>query len=130
MNVNTFSIYLSYSPVVLHLGTDVWLLRGVRVDPAAVEAVRSANALRQREKRVLDHGWTPHGQLWVAARLPTAHIGSLVVGIPGPIRHYVCGRQFDARDEDGIAHGSIRVNDEGASYGFDEHRPRPRRRCD
>jgi hypothetical protein len=56
MNVNTFSINLSYSPVVLHLGTDVWSLRGVRVDPAAVEAVREANALRQKERRVLDHG--------------------------------------------------------------------------
>ena len=56
MNVNTFNIYLSYSPVVVHLGTDVWSLRGVRVDPAAVEAVREANALREKEKRVLDHG--------------------------------------------------------------------------
>jgi hypothetical protein len=60
MNVNTFSIYLSYSPVVVHLGKDVWSLRGVRVDPAAVEAVREANALREKEKRVhqrASSGW-------------------------------------------------------------------------
>jgi hypothetical protein len=119
MNVNTFSLYLTYSPVILHLGTDVWSLRGVRVDPAAVEAVREANALRQKEKRVLDHGWAPEGRLWLAARIRAAHdAAGLVVNMPGPIRHYLSGRQFDARDEDGVSHGSIRVNNEGASYGF------------
>jgi len=119
MNVNTFSIYLSYSPVILHLGTDVWSLRGVRVDPAAVEAVREANALRQKEKRVLDHGWAPDGQLWLAARIPAVHdAANLVVSTPGAIRYYLSGRQFDARDEDGVSHGLIRVNNEGASYGF------------
>jgi hypothetical protein len=119
MNANTFSLYLSYSPVILHLGTDVWSLRGVRVDPAAVEAVREANALRQKEKRVLDYGWTPEGQLWLGARIPAAHDAAhLVIGVPGPIRHYLLGRQFAASDEDGVSHGSIRVNDEGVSYGF------------
>ncbi len=119
MNVNTFNIYLTYSPVILHLGTDVWSLRGVRVDPAAVEAVQKANAVRQKEKRVLDHSWTPGGQLWLAARIPPAHdAANLVVNVPGAIRHYLSGRQFDATDEDGVSHGLVRVNDEGASYGF------------
>jgi hypothetical protein len=119
MNVNTFSQYLTYSPVITHLGTDVWSLRGVRVDPAAVEAVRRANALRQKEKRVLDHSWTPGGQLWLAARIPPAHdAANLTVNVPGAIRHYLSGRQFDAMDEDGVSHGLVRINDDGASYGF------------
>jgi hypothetical protein len=119
MNVNTFSIYLSYSPVVLHLGKDIWSLRGVRVDPAAVEAVRTANALREKEKRVLDHGWTPEGQIWLAARIPAAHDAAhLVVHVPGPIQYYLSGRRFHAKDEDGVSHGIVRVNEEGASYGF------------
>jgi hypothetical protein len=118
MNMSTFSIYLTYSPTIVHLGTDIWSLRGVRVDPAAVEAVRVANALRQREKRVLDHGWTAEGQLWVATRIPGAHVASTTVGIPGAIKHYLAGRQFKAMDDDGVSHGTIRINDEGASYGF------------
>jgi hypothetical protein len=119
MNVNTFNIYLTYSPVILHLGTDVWSLRGVRVDPAAVEAVRKANAVRPKEKRVLDHSWTPNGQLWLAARIPPAYdAANLIINIPGSIRHYLAGRQFDAMDEDGVGHGLVRINDEGASYGF------------
>jgi Sigma-70, region 4 len=118
MNMNTLSLYLTYSPIIIHLGTDIWSLRGVRVDPAAVDAVRSANALRQKEKRVLDHGWTQNGQLWVATRLPGAHSGNLVFGIPGAIRSYLAGRQFNAVDEAGIPHGTVRINDEGASWGF------------
>ena len=119
MNINTFSLYLSYSPVILHLGTDVWSLRGVRVDPTAVAAVREANALRPRERRVLDHGWTPDGQLWLAARIPATHeAANLTVGIPSAIRHFLSGREFDARDEDNVSHGTIRVTNDGVSYGF------------
>ncbi len=118
MNSNTFSLYLTYSPIIIHLGTDVWSLRGVRVDPAAVEAVRSANALRQKEKRVLDHGWTGDGQLWVATRLPAQHSGSFGFGIPVAIKRYLAGRQFAATDDDGILHGTVRINEEGISHGF------------
>ena len=117
MNSNTFSLYLTYSPVIVHLGTDIWSLRGVRVDPTAVQALRAANALRQKEKRVLDHGWTAGGQLWVATRVPATPSG-MVFSIPGAIRRYVSGRQFVARDDDGISHGTVRINDEGVSHGF------------
>jgi hypothetical protein len=118
MNMNTFSLYLTYSPIILHYGTDIWSLRGIKVDPAAVEAVRSANALRQREKRTLDHGWTPDGMLWVATRVPGPHAVGMVFGIPGSIKPYLSGRQFTAKDEDGVPHGNIRINEEGSSYGY------------
>jgi hypothetical protein len=118
MNVNTFGMYLTYSAVIVHLGTDIWTLRGVRVDPAAVEALLQANALRQKEKRVLDHGWTADGQLWVATRLPSTLSGAFVFGMPGAIKRYLAGRKFVAKDDDGIEHGSVRINDEGSSYGF------------
>lgn len=118
MNPNTFSLYVTYSPVIVHLGTDIWSLRGVKVDPTAVEAVRTANALRQKEKRVLDHGWTTEGKLWMAARLPTVHSGNFVFGIPGAIKRFLVGRQFAIRDEGDLVRGAIRINDEGSSYGF------------
>jgi Sigma-70, region 4 len=119
MNANTFNMYLTYSSVIVHLGTDVWSLRGVRVDPAAVAAVREANAQRPRERRVLDHGWSREGRLWLAARVPAAHdTGSWVVGIPAAIRHYVSQQEFEAVDEDGVAHGTIRVSDDGSAWGF------------
>ena len=117
MNVNTFSLYLTYSAVIVHLGTDIWTLRGVRVDPTAVEALRQANALRQKERRVLDHGWTPMGNFgWPPGYLALS--GNFAFGIPGAIKRYLSGRQVCAKDDDGIDHGSVRINDEGSSYGF------------
>jgi len=82
----------------LHLGIDIWSLRGVRVDPAAVEAVRAANALRERERCVLNYGWTAEGQLWVAARLPATHGWNFVLGIPAAIRQYLASSQFSMAD--------------------------------
>jgi hypothetical protein len=117
MNPNTFSQYLTSSPVIAHVGTDMWSLRGTKVDPAAVEALREANATRPNEKRIIDHGWTERGELWLAARLPEdpSHI---VLGIPSAIRRYVAGREFPASDENGVGAGTVRVNEEGTSYGY------------
>ena len=38
--------------------------------------------------------------------------------MPGAIKRYLAGRQFTLKDDDGIDHGSMRVNDEGSFYGF------------
>ena len=117
MNANTFSQYLSSSPVISHVGLDMWSLRGSRVDPAAVEALREANAARPYERRIIDHGWTAAGDLWLAARLPDQPL-HFVVGIPSAIRRYVVGREFPATDKNGSAAGTVRINDEGMSYGY------------
>src|SRR5439155_21479337 len=57
MNRNTFSVYTTYSPILEHLGTDIWSLRGIHVSPVAVDALRQANAARPRERVVEDYGW-------------------------------------------------------------------------
>lgn len=117
MNPNTFSQYLTSSPVITHVGTDMWSLRGTKVDAAAVEALREANAARPNERRIIDHGWTERGELWLAARLPEAP-SHFVLGIPSAIRRFVAGREFPATDENGVTAGTVRVNDEGTSYGY------------
>jgi len=117
MNPNTFSQYLSSSPVITHVGTDMWSLRGTKVDAAAVEALREANAARPNERRIIDHGWTERGELWLAARLPEDP-SHFVLGIPSAIRRFVAGREFPATDENDVTAGIIRVNEEGTSYGY------------
>src|SRR5262245_33742495 len=92
-------------------------LRGVRVDPAAIEAVREANVARPRERRVMDHGWTCEGHLWVAVRVPY-YTASFVFGMPGAIRRFVAGRDFPAVDEKGTPYGTVRVSEEGTSHGY------------
>lgn len=118
MNPNTCSQYLSSSPVIARLGTGLWSLRGVKVDPASVEALRQANAEKPREKRILDYGWTESGDLWFAARLPALH-SSLVLGVPSAIRRFVADREFQATDEHGLPAGILHLNADGtASYGY------------
>lgn len=118
INENTLSVYSSYSPIIEHIGVDLWKLRGVNVDPAAVEAVRQQNHLRRREQRLLDYGWTAEGKLWVAWRLPEVR-SSLVFGVPGAIRRYLADRKFVATAknlERPLTH--IAINEGGTAYGW------------
>jgi hypothetical protein len=119
MNENTFSVYSSYGAIVEHLGTGVWTLRGVHVDPVAVEALRASSASRPRQRRIVDHGWTPAGSLWVAIRLPATHQRS-VFFMPSAVRRVVEGREFAARSEDGSPYGTLRVGNEGNCWGFSQ----------
>jgi hypothetical protein len=116
VNPSTVGVMTSYSPILEHLGTDMWALRGTRVDPAGIEAFRQANALRPREKRISDHGWRPDGRLWLAIRVPRAPVGT--IGIPSPVAPYVSGRRFAARTEEGADAGTVVVDEKGSSWGY------------
>lgn len=116
LNPSTLGVMTSYSPILEHLGTDMWSLRGTRVDPAAVQAFREANALRPREKRIADHGWNPAGDLWLAIRVPRSPVGT--IGMPATVAPYLAGRRFTARTDDGLRAGIVVVTEEGASWGY------------
>jgi hypothetical protein len=116
VNANTFSVYTTYSPIIDHLGLDMWTLRGVQIDPAAIEALRQANAQRPRERRVQDYGWTPDGRLWLAVRV--ARTSSFVVGIPAAIAGYVIDRRFPAKAADGSQVGEVVVSENSTSWGY------------
>lgn len=119
MNENTFSIFATYSPVVEHVGVDIWKIRGAIVDPAAVEAMRIANYLKPREKHVLAYGWSEDGKLWIASQIPRHGKSSLVIGCPGAIKRYLIGQKFECRTKDGQHPcGTVVVNETGASYGY------------
>ena len=119
MNQHTFSVYLTYSAVTAHVSTDIWTLRGLQVDPAAVEALRAANAEQPREKRVLDYGWTPEGRLWVGVRLPDLRsVASFIFLMPSAMRCLVADGEFSAFSESGLPSGNIRVTEDGQSWGY------------
>ena len=83
------------------------------------EAIRQANALRPREKRVIDFGWTSEGSLWVAVRLPK-DADLQVFHIPTAVSRFVEGRDFPAHTEAGDSCGRIRVQEYGTCYGHAE----------
>lgn len=118
MNENTFNVYTTYSAVLEHLGVDLWKLRGVQVDPAAVEALREQNQTRPRENRLLNFGWSSEGKLWIGWKLPES-TNAVVLGIPGGVRRYLRNLTFQAESK-GVDRrfGNISVNDGGTSYGY------------
>jgi hypothetical protein len=119
MNPHTFSVYLTYSAVTAHVSTDIWTLRGLQVDPAAVEALRASNAEQPRGKRVLDYGWTPGGRLWVGVRLPDLRsVASFSFLMPSAMRRLVADGEFSAFSESGLPSGRIRVTEDGQSWGY------------
>jgi hypothetical protein len=109
VNTSTLWTLATYSPVIEHVGTGLWTLCGTSVDPTIVESFRKANALRPRERRVIDHGWLPTGELWVAVRLPA--LSSFVFPVPADIGRLLTGRDFAASDSEGVQRGLIRVQD-------------------
>jgi hypothetical protein len=118
LNENTVAVFTTYSPIIEHIGLNLWKRRGAQVDPAAVEAVREQNQLRHRQTRLLNHGWTSDGRLWVAWRLP-ASTNSVVLGVPGAVLRYLSNRSFSAFAKDsGRASGNIAINDIGSSYAY------------
>lgn len=114
VNVNTFSVYTSYSPFLRDLGNGLWGIRGVKPDPVEVERLRRQPRLRRRQ--VEDWRWLPSGRLRVAVRM--RRVGSLVVGMPAAIRRFVAGRTFRAALPDGRFLGHIKVNEDGTSWGY------------
>jgi hypothetical protein len=117
VNQSTFMTMATYSPVIERVGSGLWTIRGTIVDPATVEALRKENALRPREKRIVDHGWTADGLLWIAIRLPSDH-DNLVFAVPGAVQRYIAGRDFSAVTEETLPCGTIRIYATGNSAGY------------
>jgi len=113
----TVNAGLSYSCVVEHVDVNIWALRGADINPAAIEALRRANALRPKETRVRNFGWTPDGKLWIAAVVPPVTQAS-VFGCPAGARKFVTGQKFTASTPDGVPCGTVGVTNEGLAYGF------------
>jgi hypothetical protein len=116
INHNTFTAYSTYSPILEHVTTDVWALRGSRIDPAAVEAVRLASSHRPKETRLTDHGWSVEGRLWLMVRL-ARHPESTPIHIPAAIHGYVGEGRYAASTEDGKPAGVVVINADGACWG-------------
>lgn len=112
INVNTFSVYTSYSPIVASIANDRWALRGARISPGAL----AAHGRTIRQRRYVATEWMPDGSLRVDRELTTTV--SPVLSIPAALVRFVAGRTFEAVDEKGVAFGSVRFNENGGSWGY------------
>ncbi len=116
LNPSTISVLLTYSPVIERIELDLWTLRGVRVEPMTLAALR--RPVGPRNRRIEDFGWTPAGRPWMVARLPFTPEAALVIGVPSGIERYVSERSFRVRLLDGTEAGTLTVGTSGSSWGY------------
>jgi hypothetical protein len=118
MNVNTFTQFTTYSPILDHPALDRWALRGVRVSPVTME-------LMPRRTRVArtTYTWTSDGLLEIDTVLNGPE--SPVIGIPSPVLPLVQGRSFRALDSTGVEVGVVKVDDDSSSsWGYGRYTQR------
>lgn len=66
MNITSFYLHLSYSPIVTKLATGVFALVGTSIDPGSVERLQDH---KQASRVPPEHGWTSEGKLWYLSAL-------------------------------------------------------------
>jgi hypothetical protein len=117
MNVNTFEAFMQCSPIIEHVDTNIWTLRGLTVDPAQVEAARTANAERPRQKRVTSFGWTESGEVSITVRVPANPTPSFVFLAPAGISRFVSGKEFEVVRPTDVQGRRLKILDEGNVIG-------------
>lgn len=83
LNLNSVSVYLTYSPVLERYAPGVWGLRGAPVTAAKIRALIPP---RVRYQVLQDHGWTREGRIWVAYKISPPGAESGVLGTPAALR--------------------------------------------
>jgi hypothetical protein len=107
MNQQTFHQYLSYSPIITKIAIGIYALRGSKISPLVVEALRSVHTTR---KGVSDYGWTDDGKIWIALEISEAMLLTGVFGIPAAMKEFIQGN-FALKTADGASIGSIRLKE-------------------
>lgn len=107
VNVNSFYVYLTYSPVLARFAPGVFGLRGARISAAEVQALIPP---RVRTQRILDHGWTTDGDVWIGYKASHSTVQSGVMSAPASLKSVIEG-SFDLYTEDETPIGTLAVRD-------------------
>jgi hypothetical protein len=107
LNKHTFSLYLSYSPIISKIVPGVYALRGSKVPPGIVESLKSDH---RPQKVITDYGWTSDGEIWVAIKLSEAILRSGVFSIPSGMKKFIQG-EFALKAADGAAVTALKIKD-------------------
>lgn len=107
INKRTFSVYLSYSPIIAKIAPGIYALRGSKIPPGIVESLKRD---RKPQKVISDYGWTSDGEIWIAIKLSEAILRIGVFSIPSGMKTFIQG-EFAFKAADGAAIGNLRIRD-------------------
>lgn len=88
LNRSSFYVYLGYSPIIARYAPGVYGLRGARVSAGEVNALIPPRAKTQR---LVDHGWTSDGRVWIAYKMSEAALTAGVLSVPAALQEFVAG---------------------------------------
>lgn len=97
LNRSSFYVYLGYSPIIARYAPGVYGLRGAQVTAAEVNALIPP---RTRTQRLVDHGWTTDGRVWLGYKMSAAAVTAGVLSVPTALREFIKGSYllFTAQD--------------------------------
>jgi hypothetical protein len=88
INRSSFYVYLGYSPIIARYAPGVYGLRGARVTAGEVNALIPPRA---RTQRLVDHGWSCDGRVWLAYKMSAAALTAGVLSVPAALQEFVAG---------------------------------------
>jgi hypothetical protein len=97
VNRSSFYVYLGYSPIIARYAPGVYGLRGARVTAGEVNALIPP---RVRQQRLVDHGWTADGRVWIAYKMSAIAIQAGVLSVPAALEDFLSGSYLLSSDDD------------------------------
>jgi hypothetical protein len=117
ININSFTAFLSASPLFIQVDYNIWGLVGRDYNPATVAALQNRTRLA-REKHPQTFGWTDDGNIWIAKKV-SYNLVSFLMYCPANLRRYFDGVDFTLMGENGKPFGLVKLSGDMASlYGF------------
>lgn len=97
VNRSSFYVYLGYSPIIARYAPGVYGLRGARVTAGEVNALIPP---RVRQQRLVDHGWTADGRVWIAYKMSATAVQAGVLSVPAALEDFLSGSYLLSSDDD------------------------------
>lgn len=97
VNRSSFYVYLGYSPIIARYAPGVYGLRGARVTAGEVNALIPP---RVRQQRLVDHGWTADGRVWIAYKMSATAVQAGVLSVPAALEEFLSGSYLLSSDDD------------------------------
>jgi hypothetical protein len=114
MNQSSFSVFLSYCPLICRYATGVYGLRGAEIPAGLVESLVPNQTTKS--KLLVDYGWTNDRKVQVLYRLSHGMLTNGIVSIPAALKAFVQGK-FALLSGDNSKIGTLVVKDH-SGWGF------------
>lgn len=97
VNRSSFYVYLGYSPIIARYAPGVYGLRGAQVSAGEVNALIPP---RVRQQRLVDHGWTSDGRVWIAYKMSAIAVQAGVLSVPAALEDLLGGSYLLSSEDD------------------------------